>query len=132
MVFPLTTHEAKKLFRQYCKPSGSLNRQSGQSMQQYVSRRSRNWKLSKKLDPEIVLNECHRADMLLDLAGFDKSERTMIQASIQNACDFDKIAEALVIQCPRVHLKRDASNGKGGNVGPKGNGKGKGKGKGKR
>ena len=29
-VFPVTTHEAKELFRQYCKPSGVLSRQSGE------------------------------------------------------------------------------------------------------
>ena len=40
-VFPLTTHEAKELFRQYTKPSGSLSRQNGESMAQYVSRRKR-------------------------------------------------------------------------------------------
>ena len=56
-VFPLTTYEAKELFRQYCKPSGSLSRQHGESMQHYVSRRKRCWKLLKELDPEIVLNE---------------------------------------------------------------------------
>ena len=32
VVFPLTTHEAKELFRQYTKPSGSLARQTGESM----------------------------------------------------------------------------------------------------
>ena len=44
----------------------------------------------------------HRADTLLDLAGLDKAECAMIQASIGNARDFDKIA-------PRVHLKKTAS-----------------------
>ena len=34
-VFPPTTYEAKKLFRQYTKPSGSLSRQSVESMHQY-------------------------------------------------------------------------------------------------
>ena len=64
--------------------------------------------------------------MLLDLAGLDKNERTMIQASIGNARDFDKIAEALVVQHPRVHLKAQSSSR------PKGAGKGfKGKGFGK-
>ena len=29
-VFPLTTYEAKELFRQYCKPGGSLARQNGE------------------------------------------------------------------------------------------------------
>ena len=38
-VFPLTTHEARELFRQYTKQSGALSRQSGESMTQYTSRR---------------------------------------------------------------------------------------------
>ena len=63
-VFPLTTHEAKELLRQYCKPAGSLSRQTGEWMQQYISRRRRCWKLLKELDPEIEFSEGHRADML--------------------------------------------------------------------
>ena len=70
-VFPLTTHEAKELFRQFTKPSGSMSRQTGESMAQYISRRKRCWKLLKELDPEIELSEGHRADMLLDLSGID-------------------------------------------------------------
>ena len=76
------------------------------------------------------MSEGHRADMLLDLAGLDKNERIMIQASICNARDFDKIADALVVQHPRIHVReqrhRTPSVGKG-----KGKPKGKGKGKGK-
>ena len=52
-VFPLTTNEAKEMFRQYCKQSGSLSRQRGESMHQYVSRRRRCWKLLKELDSGI-------------------------------------------------------------------------------
>ena len=95
-------------------------------MHQYISRRRRCWKLLKELDPEIVLSEGHRADMLLDLAGLDKNERTMIQASIGNARDFEKIANALIVQHPRVHLNKQSGTAK-----PKGNHKGKGKGFGK-
>ena len=97
MVFPLTTYEAKELFRQFYNSSGSLARQVGESMQQYVGRRTRCWKLLQELDPEMTLSEGHRADMLLDSAGLDKSEREMIQASIGNARDFSKISDALII-----------------------------------
>ena len=78
-----------------------------------------------ELDPELVLSEGHRADMLLDLAGLDKHERTMVQASIGNVRNFDKIAEALVVQHPRIHLKSTTLRPKGG--GSKGHGKMKGK-----
>ena len=66
MVFPLTTHEAKELFRLYCRTRGPLARQVVESMTQYISRRTRCWKLLQELDPEIELSEGHRADMLLD------------------------------------------------------------------
>eukprot|EP00974_Lingulodinium_polyedra_P046752 4479829-Lingulodinium_polyedra.AAC.1 len=68
MVFPLTTHEAKELFRLYCKVRGPLARQLGESMTQYVSRRKRCWKFLKELDPAIELSDGHRADLLLDLS----------------------------------------------------------------
>ena len=88
----------------------SLSRPSGESMTQYISRRKRCWKILKELDKELELSEGHRADMPLDLAGLDKNERIMIQASIGNARDFDKIADALVIQHPRIHI-REAQSG---------------------
>jgi hypothetical protein len=64
--------------------------------------------------------------MLLDLAGLDKQERVMIQASIGNARDFEKIAEALILQHPRIHLVKQSESRKPG-FRPKGRGKGKGK-----
>ena len=101
-------------------------------MQQYMSRRRRCWNLLIELDPEMNLSEGHRADMLLDLAGLEKTERTMIQASIGNARDFDKIAEVLVVQHPRIHTKTTGGKGnsipkfgKGGVPRPKSRGKGK-------
>ena len=43
--------------------------------------------------------------MLLDLSGLTREERVMIQASIGNVRDFfDRVAEALIIQHPRIHL----------------------------
>eukprot|EP00973_Karenia_brevis_P027412 3780054-Karenia_brevis.AAC.1 len=51
-VFPYTTHEAKELFRHYCKDSGSLSRQNGESMMQYISRCKRCWALLKELDKD--------------------------------------------------------------------------------
>ena len=101
-------------------------------MHQYMSRRRRTWKLLKELDPEIELSEGHRADLLLDLSGLDKHERIMIQASIGNQRDLDKIADALVVQHPRIHLRKDPSTAPKKGKGKGGKGKGKGKfGKGK-
>ena len=41
MVSPLTEHESKELFRQYCRPGG--HRQNFEIMKQYISRRRRCW-----------------------------------------------------------------------------------------
>ena len=73
-------------------------------MKAYVSRRRRCWRLLEELDPEIKLSEGHRSDMLLDLSGLDKGQRTMIQSSICNERVYDKVAEALIIQHPRIHV----------------------------
>ena len=62
MVFPLTEHESKELFRQDCRPGGPLSRQNGESMRQYVSRRRRCWTLLVQMDPVIHLSEGHRSD----------------------------------------------------------------------
>ena len=108
------------MFNQFSKASGPLSRQNGESMQHYISRRVRCWKLLTELDPELMLSERHRADLLLDLAGLNHDQRTMIQASIGNERDFEKIAEALRVQHPRIHLARPSSQFKGDKGGGKG------------
>ena len=102
--FLLTEHETKELFRRYCRPGGPLSRQNGESMKQYVSRRRRCWTPLVETDRAIHLSEGHRSDMLLDLSGLTREERVMVQASIDNERDFDRVAEALIIQHPRIHL----------------------------
>ena len=82
-------------------------------MKQYVSRRRRCWTLLTQMDPVIHLSEGHRSDMLLDLSGLTREERVMVQASIGNERDLDRVAEALIIQHPRIHLREDQRRAKG-------------------
>ena len=70
-----------------------MSRQNGESIKQYVSRRRRSWTLLTQMDPVIDLSEGHRSDMLLDLSGLTLEERVMVQASISNECDFDRVAK---------------------------------------
>ena len=105
MVFLLTEHGSQELFRQYCRPGGPLSRQNGESMKQCVSRRRRCWTSLVQMDPVIHLSEGHRSDMLLDLSGLTREERVMVQASMNNERDFDRVAEALIIQHPHTHLR---------------------------
>ena len=137
MVFPWTEHESKELFRQYCRPGGPLSRQIGEDMKHYVSARQRCWALLVQMVPVMYLSKGHRSDMLLDLSGLTREERTMVQASMNNERNFDRVAEALVIQHSRIHLRESQRRAKGkGNDGFKrvdnsntcwsrGNGKGK-------
>ena len=74
-------------------------------MKQYVSRRRRCWTLLTQVDPGIHLSEGHRSDMLLDRRGLTREERVMVQASISNERDGDRVTEAIIIQHPRLHLR---------------------------
>ena len=51
--------------------------------------------------------------MLLDLSGLPRAERVMVQASIGNERDFDRVADALIIQHPRIHLRESQKRVKG-------------------
>ena len=57
------------------------------------------------MDPAIHLSEGHQSDMLLDLRGLTREERVMVQASIHNERDFDRVGDALNIQHLRIHLR---------------------------
>ena len=94
MVFPLTEHESKELFRQCCRPGGPLSRQKGEGMRQYVSRRRRCWTLLTRVDPVIHLSEGHRSDMLLDLSGLTREERVMVQASDATLTELPKLSKS--------------------------------------
>ena len=79
--------------------------QYGESMKQYVLRRRRCWTLLVQMDQESHLSERHGSDMPLDLRGLTREERVVVQASIHNERDFDRVADALNIQHPRIHLR---------------------------
>ena len=68
------------------------------------------------MDPVIHVSEGHRSDMLLDLSGLSHEERFIVQAAINNERDFDRVADALSIPHPRIHLresrKRTRAKGK--------------------
>ena len=59
------------------------------------------------------LSEGHRSDMLLDLGGLTREVGVMVQASTRHKRDFDRVAEALIIQHPRAHLRESPRRGKG-------------------
>ena len=50
--------------------------------------------------------------MLLHLSGLTREERVMVQASINNERDFDKAADAIIIQHLRIHLRESRKHTK--------------------
>ena len=103
-VFPSTEYEPERLVCQHCRSEGLLSRKNGESMEQYASRRRRSWTPLIHMNSENHLSERHRSDMLLDLSGLT-IWRVEEQASINHESDFDKVADALVAQHTRVHLR---------------------------
>ena len=51
--------------------------------------------------------------MLLDLSGLTREERVIVQASINNELDFDRVTDALIIQHPRINLEDSQKRAKG-------------------
>ena len=80
----------------------------------HISRRRRWYKTLKELDPKTEISQNIRADLLLMLSGIDEDKQLMVRTSVGNVSDFDKIADALVRQHPRIHLnERRSQNPKG-------------------
>ena len=71
------------------------------------------WTLLVQMDPVIHLSVGHRSLTPLDLSGLTREKRVMVQASINNERDFDRVAEALIIQLPRTHLRESQRRVKG-------------------
>ena len=113
MGFRLTEQESNELFRNCCRLGGPLSRRNGEIVKQYVSRRRRCWTLLVPMDPVIHLSEGRRSDMLLDLSGLTRELRVVVQALISNDRDFDRVAEAFIIQHPRIHLRESQRRTKG-------------------
>ena len=65
------------------------------------------------MDPVMHISEGHRSDMLLHLSGLTREEPVMVQASINSERDFHKVADALIIQHPRIHLREGRTRAKG-------------------
>ena len=74
---------------------------------------------SMSRDDDVVGHSCdrfregHRPETLLDLSGLTREERVMLQASTSNERDVDRVAEAFIIQHPRIHLKESQRRVKG-------------------
>ena len=80
-------------------------------MQNYILRRRRWWTLLKQLDRTVNLSTDHLGDMMLDGANIQDYQKQLILTTTQNSTDFEEIAEALMVQLGRSHLKERSANG---------------------
>ena len=108
-VFPHREVEAQELYHQGQKHGGVMNRAVGESMLAYISRRRRWYKTLKELDPKTEISENIRADLLLMLSGINEDKQLLVRTSVGNVSDFEKIADALVRQHPRIHINERRS-----------------------
>ena len=111
----MTEHENQRIIPPVLSSwEGPLSRQNGESTKTVCLATDdvvgHSW---FQMDPLIHLSEGHRSEMLLDLSGLTREERVKVQASIGNERDFDTVADALIIQHPRIHLRESQRRTKG-------------------
>ena len=122
--YPLRSIEAKELFHEGSKIYGPLARQRGEPMNMYVSRRRRWWTRLTNLDKEMNTSESILADMLLECARLDETQKLLVLTSCGNQMKMSMIAEALIKQHPKIHLREKSHFGEPSRVGyGKGHGK---------
>ena len=107
LVHPQKHLEAKELYSAGHSKNGMLSKQPGESMLSYISRRRRWWTLLKEMDSTLQLSDQLRGDLLLDSSGLSHSEKLMIMTSTNNSTLFDTLADALVEQHGKRHLRED-------------------------
>ena len=104
LVFPTRKLEAKELYAQGHNKSGVLSRQRAESMLSYINRRKRWWLMLKEMDPDLVISDEIRGDLLLEAASLSHHEQLMVLTSTGNDTDFDKVADALQKQHGKIHI----------------------------
>ena len=65
------------------------------------------------MDPVNILVKDTDQTLLLDLSGLTREDRVMVEASISNESDFDRIAEALIIQTLTYSPPRESKTSEG-------------------
>ena len=131
-IFPLKVEEAKALYKEGHKIGGIVSRQHGESMASYITRRERWYTLLTSMDSSVTFSDHMLADMLLDNAGLNETQKLLILTSVNNEMNFDKIAEAMKKQHSKIQVFGSKSSTSSGRDGYKGKRGGKGFGGGHR
>eukprot|EP00971_Amphidinium_carterae_P309794 6156362-Amphidinium_carterae.1 len=123
---PLRVHQAfEDVFY-----SRKAQRQTGEPIHTFISRRHREWDRLVELSPDSGLSSEIRAQLLMRQAGLSQLQRTQILASTGNKLDLSAVEGALKMQFADFHLgdHHRQSQQTSWHKGAK-NGKGKGKGR---
>ena len=104
-VFPQARAEAKELYKVGHKVKGVLSRQPGEPMVNFISRRRRWWRQLKEMDSTVTLSPSILGDLMLESSGLSDVEQLMVLTSTDNNREFDVVAQALLEQHSKAHLK---------------------------
>ncbi len=110
---PRKAQEARELFAAGSKDGGILSRQQNEPMSSYVMRRRAWWSALQDLEEDMRVSETILSEQLLMNAGITEDQRLMVRTMLQGNMSFNRVAEELLAQHPRLHDRERRQKGKG-------------------
>ncbi|CAE7561028.1 RE2 [Symbiodinium necroappetens] len=102
---PRRMQQARELYEAGAQQGGILSRQASESMAQYILRRRAWYRAMTDLSTDLKLPDLVLSEQLLLNAGLNDDQRLMIRTVVGDKMNFDRVAEELVNQHPRIHEK---------------------------
>ena len=110
---PRKAQEARELFAAGSKDGGILARQQNEPMSSYVMRRRAWWSALQDLEEDMRVSETILSEQLLMNAGITEDQRLTVRTMLQGNMSFNRVAEELLAQHPRIHDRERRQKGKG-------------------
>ncbi len=110
---PRKAQEARELFAAGSKDGGILARQHNEPMSSYVMRRRAWWSALQDLEEDMRVSETILSEQLLANAGITEDQRLMVRTMLQGNMSFNRVAEELLAQHPRIQDRERRLKGKG-------------------
>ena len=102
---PRRMQQARELYEAGAQQGGILSRQASESMAQYILRRRAWYRAMIDLSTDLKLPDLVLSEQLLLNSGLNDDQRLMIRTVVGEKFTFDRVAEELVNQHPRIHEK---------------------------
>ncbi|CAE7536321.1 RE2 [Symbiodinium microadriaticum] len=102
---PRRMQQARELYEAGAQQGGILSRQASESMAQYILRRRAWYRAMTDLSTDLKLPDLVLTEQLLLNSGLNDDQRLMIRTVVGDKMNFDRVAEELVNQHPRIHEK---------------------------